>query len=268
MAGFRVYFAEAEKKPAGRVSLSREESHHLARVLRARPGDVVELMDGCGHVGQAVVAGIDGRELVLEVSGWEEVSLPACSQVLAQAIPKGKTMDGVLRRVTEIGVHQVVPLVTARTEVRLEPKKASGKRGHWEQVVLEACKQSGNPWAPEIAPVCGFAEWVSALSDPGPGECRLMGSLLPGAGFLSTVWPSGKVDRVLWAIGPEGDFTAEEYEALSRAGFRAVTLGTHVLRVETAVSVALGQSLLMIHSQPEPGGAIGMNPKTDEPLLT
>lgn len=249
MAGFRAYFVEADKKPLGRVTLSREESHHLARVLRARPGDTLELMDGRGRIGWAVVAGLIGRDLEVEVSDWQEIPMSDCQQVLIQAIPKGKTMDGVLRRVTEIGVTEVVPLVTAHTEVRLEAKREAGKREHWEQVVLEACKQSGNPWAPQIGEIRDFAEWVASLPAPEPGECRLMGCLLPGARPVSALWPKEKVRRVLWAIGPEGDFTEEEYAALSRAGFQAVTLGTYVLRVETAVALALGQSLLMIQSQ-------------------
>jgi 16S rRNA (uracil1498-N3)-methyltransferase len=215
------------------VTLSAEESGHLVRSLRARRGDSVVLLDGVGLLAEGRLASADGEAAVVELLKVTRAPLPSPTIIVVQAMPKGGTMDGLVRTVAEAGATGIQPLMSARSEVRLDAERATAKAARWRDQAIEACKQCGNPWLAEIAPVQGFRAWCDALRPPQPGELRLTASLEIDAE------PVGRVDladatQVIWLVGPEGDLAPEEYAAARMAGFRPVTLGPSVLRAENA----------------------------------
>lgn len=218
--------------------LSPRESAHLVRSLRARRGDSVVLLDGAGLVAEGRLASADGEGAAVELLKVSRAPLPSPVIALAQAMPKGGTMDGLVRSVAEAGALEIQPLMSARCEVRLDPERAAEKAGRWRDQAVEACKQCGNPWLARVAAPTGFRAWCDALPPPAAGETRLVASLEIDAEPLARVDLSG-VARVLWLVGPEGDLTAEEYASARLAGFRPVTLGPTVLRAENAALAAV-----------------------------
>ena len=161
---------------------------------------------------------------------------------LAQALPKGGTMDAIVRKATEIGAAKIIPLHSERTQVHLDDHRSDRKTEKWGVAALEAAKQCGNPWLPQIeSPQNAAAFFESAKGY----DLKLIASLHPGAKSLKSVLgqhqtATGSTPKnVLWVIGPEGDFTPAEMNIAQSAGFEPITLGPLVLRCETAAVYAL-----------------------------
>jgi 16S rRNA (uracil1498-N3)-methyltransferase len=159
---------------------------------------------------------------------------------LGQAIPKGTSMDAIVRKATEIGAAEIIPLESERTQVHLDDDRSYKKSEKWKTDALEAAKQCGNPWLPEIQPVQNAAHFIASAAGY---DLKLIASLRPGSQSLSVVErvvPHALgFARVLILIGPEGDFTPSELDQAEAAGFLPVTLGPLVLRCETAAVYAL-----------------------------
>lgn len=225
------------------IRLNREESHHLVATNRARVGDTVVAFDGQGREWVCTCAVADRREAVLTVRFAQKVQPLPYRITLAQALPKGKFMDAIVRMATEIGVAVIAPLQSERTIVRLDDEAGEHKQEKWEHAAIEAAKQSGNAWLPEIRPV----ERVETFLANGAREheLRLIASLQPGARSLRDVLRTYCEEHgrppatAVWMIGPEGDFTPAEMALARNAGFEPVSLGPLVLRCETAATFAL-----------------------------
>ena len=134
-----------------RLRLSGEESAHLVRSLRARRGDSLVLLDGEGHLLEGKLESADGEGSVVEVTRTRTVEAAHPSITVAQGMPKGGTMDDLVRGVCEAGASEVIPLETARCEVKLDADRARTRTTRWQQQAVEACKQSGHPWLAHIA---------------------------------------------------------------------------------------------------------------------
>jgi 16S rRNA (uracil1498-N3)-methyltransferase len=217
------------------IILSPFESHHLVSTNRARQGDVVVLFNGNGLEWDATLvdANRKGARLVRDRSREFE---PRASHItLAIALIKGKTFDTILRQATELGVFRIQPLVTERTQVQV--KDIPSKLGKWRTQLVEGCKQSGNPWLPELSEPTPFFDFVEDV----PAGSAVVASLTENA----KSWDDISVGKtVTLYIGPEGDFSQREYQYLDNCGVQAVRLATHVLRSETAVVTALSQLTL------------------------
>ena len=151
-------------------------------------------------------------------------------------------MDDIVRKATEIGAARIVPLASERTQVHFDADRSDKKIEKWQTAALEAAKQCGNPWLPEISPV----QSATAFMESARGyDLKLIASLQPGAKSLKAVLAAtttalGRPPRsVVWLIGPEGDFTPAELSVARSAGFEPITLGPLVLRCETAAVYAL-----------------------------
>ncbi len=235
--------------------LAADEAHHCIHVLRLKVGDTVNVFNGRGHEAQAQIAEIakdSVRLTILQHSGTP--ALP-CRITLAQAIPK-KSMDLIVQKATELGVVTIVPLMSERTLVQLD--EDSKKVERWREIALDACKQCGNNWLPEIQPPQKARDFINAL---GKFDLMLIASLQPDAKPLKEILseasfvvgrvPSRGVTNapaegsgptapsVLILIGPEGDFTPAELSLAKSAGCLPLSLGPLVLRAETAALYAL-----------------------------
>lgn len=241
MPDFRVHCLSTTKEPA-ELTLSPEESHHLLNVNRARIGDPVTAFDGRGTEWTSVLVGDRRQGAVLRVLSTHTRSPLPCAITLGQALPKGPAMDAIVRKATEIGAARIVPLETERTQVHLDGERSDRKVDKWRGAALEAAKQCGNPFLPEIAPVQRLNDFIGAAADR---DLKLIASLQPGATSLKPVFAAFRARHsraprsVAWLIGPEGDFTPEEASRALAAGFVPITLGPLVLRCETAAVYAL-----------------------------
>jgi len=216
--------------------LSSEEAHHLVRVRRVRDGEEVEILNGLGAVGLATAATTRKNAVGLHLESVCMAPEASPRLRLLVALPKGKTFPLLLHRAVELGVREIVPLLTANVEATEE--RAQGKSQRWQAVLIEALKQSGNPWLPGLAEPMPLPEALGAFA---PAK-RICGALQPDALPLWNVLQEGFTDTG-WAevyIGPEGDFTPSEYGLLRESGCRFVSLGPLVLKVETAASLLTG----------------------------
>ncbi|HWA09962.1 MAG TPA: 16S rRNA (uracil(1498)-N(3))-methyltransferase [Opitutaceae bacterium] len=241
MPDFRAFCTPATREPA-EITLSPDESHHLVAVNRAQPGDTVVAFDGRGLEWVCELVSDRKNAAVLKVRSAQQAKPLPCQITLGQALPKGGFMDAIVRKATEIGAARIVPLASERTQVHLDGERSDKKIEKWQVAALEAAKQCGNAWLPEIAPVQPAAAFMESARGY---DLKLIASLQPGAKSLKTVLAAfrsaqGRAPKTaLWLIGPEGDFTPAEMSLAQSCGFEPVTLGPLVLRCETAAVYAL-----------------------------
>jgi 16S rRNA (uracil1498-N3)-methyltransferase len=222
----RFFAAELD---AETVCLSPAEAHHAADVLRLSPGDQVELFDGAGTVARGTLERLDRKHALVRVRQRRTMpSRPEPVVELAFAVPKGKRLDWLLEKATELGVARLAPLVLQRSVAA--PAATQHARDRWRGVCIAAAKQSGANFLPEIAGPSSLPEFLAAAI----GEVRLVGDADRGAALPAALgaWSPGKAITIL--IGPEGGLTEAERAAAKAAGFAPARLGETVLRVETA----------------------------------
>ena len=223
------YFLGVDEWGDGDLVLRGDEAHHCVRVLRQSVGDDVEVFDGVGgRVRGKITSAVKG-EVVVERLGDIVRSERGLEVELCQSVPKGGNMEWIVQKSVELGVSSVQPLVSENTVVKVDGKKVD----KWRRVALEACKQCGQDWLPKVRDVLQFSDWVTACDG---AELNLVAALdersRPMKEVLSGV--EGKLGSVKMLVGPEGDFSAAEYNGVMNAGFLPVRLGDIVLRVETA----------------------------------
>ena len=228
----RRLFVPPERMHATPITVTGEEHHHLARVLRARPGDAITLFDGAGAEVDARVVRV-GRtetELVPAADSRARAGSPKASLVLLTAVPRGGRMDFLVQKCAELGVSRIVPIVAARSVVRPEPARSA----RWEKIAREAARQCGRA---DVPAVTACAPLAAALAAPDLPARRLMLSPDDGGPSLRARLPDHAATALL--VGPEGGLAPAEAEAAATAGFEPVNLGPLILRVETAAIVAV-----------------------------
>lgn len=224
----------ADAAPGTRVPLDRDVQHHLARVLRRSDGDPLELTDGRGHVVDAALGGD-----VATCTGPVRLQDPPTPWLrVVHAVPKGRALDEVVRTLTELGVAEVVPVVTERCVSRPEGQRAGAATQRWQAVADASAQQARRAHRLHVRPVTSLDRVVDDLARTG-------GFLLvadPGATVaLATALRGGDTLRddasVTVVVGPEGGFTPGELETLEAGGFTAVRAGRTVLRSAHAATV-------------------------------
>lgn len=242
MPDFRCY-CESAASAGGAIELSPEESNHLVAANRARAGDLVRVFDGLGNEWNATLRAANKRRAALDLGARFAIPPPPYCIALAQALPKGKLMESILRKATEIGLQELHPLLTQRVESKIDPKREQSKNERWQAATLEGAKQSGNSRLVEIMPLRPLREF---LAETAGFDLKLIASLAPGAQSLKRHLSdyrdarNGNCPRsVLWLVGPEGDFAPDELEQALADGFKPATLGPHVMRCDTAALHAL-----------------------------
>jgi 16S rRNA (uracil1498-N3)-methyltransferase len=219
-----------------RVTFGADETRHLARVLRLGAGDIVEAFDGLGNVltvrlERVGVRDAEGRLLARAALRSES----PLHLTLAQSIPKGDKMEGIIRMATELGAARVVPLVTARTVVRVEPGRPGPRLSRWQRVAKEAAKQSGRAVITEVVPPQRLNAWMAARETDGLLVCLWEDAVEP----LDPQLPPQPVSRATVVVGPEGGLDRAEADVLRAAGAVIGGLGPRILRTETAGPVGL-----------------------------
>ncbi len=219
--------------------LSREETHHLHRVLRVGPKDEFEVMDGRGRTARARIAGIEGHCARLDwTSDPEQRRRPAPAITLFPAHLKSRGMDWLMEKATELGAARVVPVHTLRSVAAPKATQVRKQMDRWRRITVSAAKQCGIPWLPALDAPLPFADLPAAAAQCGLFLAPL---LRPGTRPIADVM-AGQAEppaTVAVAIGPEGDYTDDEEQQLIEAGATPVSLGPNVLRAETAALAAL-----------------------------
>ena len=224
------------------LALTDREAHHALHVLRVRAGERVAVLDGAGRELMCVAETPARDELPLTVT-QENVVPPLPYRVtLLQAVPKGKIIESIIQKAVELGVHRVVPLLSDRVVTQLDDQAAAARAEDWRGIAIEAIKQCGSAWLPTIdVPITP----KNFLARNEKFELPLIGSLQddrrhPREYFQTFQKEHGRIPGTVcvW-VGPEGDFTPAELNAVKSSGALPITLGRLVLRSETAAIYAL-----------------------------
>jgi 16S rRNA (uracil1498-N3)-methyltransferase len=214
------------------LTLSESATTHLVRVLRLGVGDSFLVFNGDGHDYEARLLALGKRGAQAQIIGRRAVASESPLRItLAQAMARGEKMDWLLQKATELGVSRIVPLITERTEVKLDSEREEKRVRHWQAVIAAACEQCGRAILPGLSQPIGLPDWLAAQSQAG-------WFLHPEAGVgLSDVRFSTADLSVV--VGPEGGFGERDLAALGAAGFTGLRLGPRVLRTETAGLAAI-----------------------------
>ncbi|UCD63359.1 MAG: 16S rRNA (uracil(1498)-N(3))-methyltransferase [Candidatus Zixiibacteriota bacterium] len=215
------------------VVLPRAESHHAAKVLRLRKGEIVILADGlgCAYRGEITRLGRGAPVQVRIHSVIRNFGEPQVRLTLATGLSTGSKFDTVVEKGTELGVSRFVPLITDRSTVKVDdPRRAMAKLSRYEKVALAAMKQSRRSLRPEITSPVTFenymkeidGESVNLLFHPGASAAFRDAALAPGA------------KRVNLIVGAESGFSDDEIASARDRGVTIVSLGRRILRTETA----------------------------------
>jgi len=225
------YLLKQSVKPGDSVTLQGDEAHHAARVRRVKMGDEVELFDGEGNAAVSEVVSVSKNFIemvILEVRKQPRMTL---EMTLIQSIPKSGNMELIIQKAVELGVTAIQPIISENTVARAE--QSEKKLLKWQRIALEACKQCGQNFLPEVRATLTLSEWlrsreradkeiVAALDDrSSPIKEKISGKLT-------------ECKSIYVLVGPEGDFSKSEYDSLHAEGMEFVSIGDIVLRVETA----------------------------------
>lgn len=220
--------------PGTELALPEAPAVHLARVLRLGVGDACVLFNGDGHDYAARVVALGKRELRVAIDAMVAVENESPLRIiLLQGIARGEKMDLILQKATELGVAEVRPLSSQRSEVKLDASRAAKRLAHWRNVVVAACEQSGRATVPPVEAPGSLAE---VLADLPAGGVRLTLDPDGGLAMSKLQFDAGPV---LLAVGPEGGWSPGDRQQLAAAGFQGLRLGPRILRTETAGLAAI-----------------------------
>ncbi|MCI9603578.1 MAG: 16S rRNA (uracil(1498)-N(3))-methyltransferase [Ruminococcus sp.] len=239
------FFIQHSQIQGKRLYVEGADVNHIKNVLRMKPGDQVMVSDGEGMQYLCALETFDTGRVWLEiVDTWEENRELSSKICLFQGLPKSDKMELIIQKATELGVYELVPMVTGRTVVKLDEKKAEKKNARWNAIAESAAKQSGRSLIPRVTGVMTFSEALAYAKE-------LDVLLIPyekAEGMEATrraiegIYPGQSVGIF---IGPEGGFEEAEVEQAMEKGAAPVTLGRRILRTETAGFVVL--SMLLYH---------------------
>ena len=224
------------------VLLPAQASEHVARVLRLECGHPIVLFNGDGREFRAEISQIAKRSVsarVLEVNDVAGRESPL-QLTLAQGIARGEKMDLILQKATELGVSRIVPLITVRTEVKLDAERTGRRLAHWQAVIAGACEQSGRVRLPTLEAPVRIGTWASALT----ADSGLRLALDPAGNLSPRALP--RFTSAILVVGPEGGLSGQDLHILDQADFIGLRLGPRILRTETAGLAAL-TALQAIH---------------------
>jgi 16S rRNA (uracil1498-N3)-methyltransferase len=241
MAKHRFYLPASEWNLEHLV-LSGEEAHHCLDVMRCREGDRVIAFNGAGTEAEAGIVATSKGSVTLQAKLVSETPRPPARITLGQAVPKGKNMDLIIQKATELGVSVIVPLLSERTIVQLDGEDLGKKQQKWQRIAIEACKQCGQNWVPEVTSPMKVEAFARQSRDP----LKLIAAISADAQNLKAILAArgqdpvqSRPDAASLMIGPEGDFTPAELSQAYSHGFAPLSLGPIILRSETAAIYAL-----------------------------
>jgi 16S rRNA (uracil1498-N3)-methyltransferase len=238
----RRFFVRPEDVEGHELRLRGDEVNHLARVLRLGRGAQVVVFNGQGHEYVAMVERFEADGVVCRILCDTEVQpTRAVSITLGQGLPKAEKFAWVIQKTTELGVSEIVPLLTERVVPHVSQDHIATKVGRWEKLAREACKQSGRATVPNLWPPTPLQTFFTSFQSAGlklvlwEGDHR--------RALRTVLAASEPVASVAVVVGPEGGLTAQEVARGEAYGFLTVGLGNRILRTETAglIAVALLQ---------------------------
>lgn len=218
------YFAE--KLENNKFILLDSDIHHIKNVMRGKIGDQIEVIYD-NKVNICKIKNLEPLELenIRKLNDNNEMNIEL---TIAVSLVTEQKFDLILQKLTELGVNKIIPLKTERSIVKLDDKKIAKKIARWQMICKEASEQSKRNKIPVISDILTLNELIKI-----DGNMKLICSLNEKTLHISK-YLMPDLNKILFAIGPEGGFSQNEEKYLLDNGFKAVSLGKQVFRVETA----------------------------------
>lgn len=237
------FFIDSDMTPQQELALPESVVRHV-QVLRLRTGDQIELFHGRGGAYAATLVALEKRRAIAHIDAHLSIERETPYRVtLVQGIASNEKMDWLIEKAVELGVSEIVPIQAERSVVRLDGERASRRLAHWRSLVVAACEQCGRNRVPHVQPPARLDAWLDTWkevcrSTPPQESLGLWFSPQAAAGWSSL---PGNAPRgpVAIAVGPEGGWSSAEEGAARAAGLGAISLGTRILRTETAALAVL-----------------------------
>jgi len=227
----KIFLLDTELEP-GFITIKDEKAHYLSTVLRCGRGDLLLIKDsrGCSYLSR--ITDVGRREVAIELLEKQDLDPePLLHIKLLQGLLKGEKMDLVIQKSTELGVKEIIPVVTERSQIR-ETRKVS----RWKKIAEEASRQSGRNTIPSISEPIGIQKLFIASVVP---EGGIIFWEQKGETIRETIRRfAGRAEIALFT-GPEGGFSEREIETASKHAFVTASLGKRILRAETAAIAAV-----------------------------
>jgi len=230
-----------EKVEGDIVKLSPENAKHISGALRMRAGETITLCYN-GRNYSCELTDVSKEEVLAKVVDCDmNYSEPNVDITLFQCVPKGDKLELVIQKAVELGVSNIVPVLSSRCVSRPDEKKAAKKNERYNKIALSACEQSGRGKIVQVKEQISFAQAVEKLQDYDLAILFYEG----GGKQLKEIFKDNTAKKICIFIGPEGGFSDEEVSALENAGAKTATLGKRILRTETAPLAALVSIMLL-----------------------
>ena len=226
------------------IILDQDESHHLLRVMRLERGAIVFAHDGHGRIAKGSISEISGRQVTLHILEQTNHEQHSPQIILIQSLLKKQKMDWVLQKAVELGASEIIGLETDHAVVRIKEKEYAQRISRWRSITQNALKQCGRPWIPKLAIYASMQNLLAARTDIQTWLICSISEPEPQPLHEIIHTPICTTEKMAVMIGPEGDFSPREHELALQTNAFPVSLGSYVLRAETAALYALS---LLVH---------------------
>ena len=238
-----IFYVKNEQINGIKATIIGEDVKHVRDVLRYKVNDKLSICDENGKKYNTKILNFAKEQINLQIINvCEETSEPNVKVTLFQGMPKVDKLEWIVQKCTELGVYEIVPVITDRVIVKLDEKNTSKKLERWNKIALEAAKQSGRQKVPEVKKPINLKNLVENISKYDililPYECEKEITI---KSVLKNI--DEKCENIAILIGPEGGFSEEEISVFSKENVKKVTLGSRILRTETAGIATLAMIL-------------------------
>jgi 16S rRNA (uracil1498-N3)-methyltransferase len=223
-------------KVGDKISLEKNNEHHLLKVLRFPVGNTITLFNGDGFDYQAIVISTKKTYIVEVLSQQKNESESSLDLTLAQGIAKGEKMDFLIQKAVELGVSRIIPMQTEHCVVRLKAEKVAKRINHWQKIANHACGQSGRSVIVDISLPLTLTELLNKHNHNG---------FVLYHRATENLQTMEKPSKATILVGPEGGLSDAEIKQAANAGFQPLLLGKRILRTETASLVAIANMQLL-----------------------
>ena len=219
--------------------LGEDNLKYLKKVMRLKQGERINIFDGYGREFEAVVKSYSSKKVLIELGRTIPASEKEIRITLAQALPKAKKMDNIVKTAAELGADVIIPFYAVRSVSHIADEKSSLKVARWQKIATEAARTSHSSHITEVSKILSFTDMISSAADDDAKLIFWEEEFRKTIKDVLTDEEFSAVKNFFILVGPEGGFSKDEVEKTKKAGFISVSLGKQILKVETAAAAVI-----------------------------